>query len=179
LDIALQLVDFTPELGDIVDRDTEERLMTRGTRPATRHSDSHRRRRGCLLPYAAFTLLFAIAGCAHNPALGKWNIGKREKEVVASDVDELTHNIRTSTGATSIEFRKNSILISGGAQDHVESGVQYSVQQLEGGAIDVRILQPRKGDSSADIDVLHIASDGNTAQLESRTELVDLTRATH
>ncbi len=129
------------------------------------------------LPIATF-VAFALAGCGHNPALGKWNIGKREKEIVSSDVDELSHNIRSSTGATTIEFRKNSIIITGGSQDRVETNIDYSVQELESGAADVRILQPRKGDTSADIDFLHIAPDGKTATIESRSEVVDLTRAT-
>jgi len=130
-----------------------------------------------LWPCAALILMFAVAGCTHNPMLGKWKIGKREKEVETTDIDELTSNIKTSSGATGIEFRKNSIVITGGAQNHVETGIDYSVQELEGGATDVRILQPAKGDTSADIDMLHIAPDGNSAQLESRSELVDLTRA--
>lgn len=119
----------------------------------------------------------ALAGCGHNPALGKWSIGKREKEIETSDLDELTHDIRTATDATTIEFRKDSIVISGGAANQTESNIDYSVAGLESGATDVRILQSRKGDTSADIDTLHIAPDGNTAQLESRTEVVDLTRA--
>ncbi|MHB8382232.1 MAG: hypothetical protein ACYDC3_07815 [Candidatus Binataceae bacterium] len=119
----------------------------------------------------------AIAGCGHNPALGKWNIGKREKETETSDIDELSHDIRTAADATTIEFRKDSIVISGGTANQTESNIDYSVAPLEGGATDIRILQPRKGDTSADIDTLHIAADGKTAQLESRTEVVDLTRA--
>jgi len=150
--------------------------MRIGKRAGVRNADTNRVSGGRFWSYAAMTLVFALAGCGHNPAIGKWNIGKREKEVVASDIDELTSNIRTSTGATTIEFRKDSIVISGGAADQVETGIDYSVQELEGGATDVRILQPRKGDTSADIDVLHIAAGGNTAQLESRTEMVDLTR---
>lgn len=117
-----------------------------------------------------------LVGCGHNPALGKWSIGKREKEVETSDLDELTHDIRTSTGATTIEFRKDSIAISGGAANQTETNIDYSVGGMDGGATNVRILQSRKGDTSADIDTLHIAPDGKTATLESRTEVVDLTR---
>jgi hypothetical protein len=151
--------------------------MTIGKRALVRGADGEIRSGGSLWSYAALTMVLTVAGCTHNPVLGKWDIGKREKEVVASDIDELSHNIGAASGATAIEFRKDSIIISGGAANRVESGIDYSVQQLEGGATDVRILQPRKGDTSADIDVLHIAADGKTAQLESRTETVDLTRA--
>ena len=119
----------------------------------------------------------ALAGCGHNPAIGKWNIGKREKETETSDIDELTHDIRTAADATTIEFLKDSIVISGGTANQTETNIDYSVAGLENGATDVRILQSRKGDTSADIDTLHIAPDGKTAQLESRTEVVDLTRA--
>ncbi len=126
----------------------------------------------CGIMVVALTLV----GCGHNPALGKWSIGKREKEVETSDIDELTHDIRTSTGATTIEFRKDSIVISGGAADQTENNIDYSVGGMDSGATNVRILQSRKGDTSADIDTLHIAPDGKTATLESRTEVVDLTR---
>lgn len=118
-----------------------------------------------------------LVGCGHNPAIGKWSIGKREKEIETSDLDELTHDIRTATGATTIEFRKDSIVISGGSADQTEHNIDYSVGGMDSGATNVRILQSRKGDTSADIDMLHIAPDGKTATLESRTEVVDLTRA--
>jgi hypothetical protein len=118
-----------------------------------------------------------IVGCSNNPILGKWNIDKREKEMRTSYMDELTTNVQSSSGATQIEFRKDSILITGGPNQHLETGVTYSVQELESGAVDVRILQQRPGATSADIDFFHIAAGGNTAQLESRTELIDLSRA--
>lgn len=126
----------------------------------------------CGIILVALTLI----GCGQNPALGKWSIGKREKEVETSDIDELTHDIRSSTGATTIEFRKDSIVISGGGADQTEHNIDYSVSGMDSGATNVRILQSRKGDTSADIDTLHIAPDGKTATLESRTEVVDLTR---
>ena len=129
------------------------------------------------LRYAgAALLLILMAGCAKNPSLGLWSIGQRRTEVESTYVDELSNNIRRSTGATQIEFQKGSIVITGPAQQHVEHGVVYSVQELPSGAVDVRILQPRAGDTAKDIDILHIDPSGNSAQLESPTELVDLTR---
>jgi archaellin len=124
----------------------------------------------------ALAVAFAAAGCSGNPIVGKWKIGKREKEMEATYVDELTTNIRPITGASQIEFRKDSIAVTGGPKDHLIENVQYSVQELPGGAVDVRILQPRPGDTSRDIDVLHIDASGNNAQLESPTELIDLAR---
>ncbi len=127
---------------------------------------------------ALVTLMLALAGCTHNPLLGKWSIASRDREIDTSYIDELTANVRTSTGATTIEFRKDSILISGGPREHTETGVTYYVQELESGATDVKILQARKGDpDNNDVDVCHIDPTGNSAQLESRTELLHLTRA--
>ena len=116
------------------------------------------------------------AGCTHNPLLGKWSISQREKEMSASYLDELTANVKGSTGATEIDFHKHSIVITSPTSEHQESGVEYSIQELDGGAIDVRILQPRKGDTVKDIDVCHIDASGKRAQLESATEVVDLAR---
>jgi len=121
-------------------------------------------------------LVFLAAGCTHNPMLGIWSISNREKEVPAAYLDELTTNIQKPTGATQIEFRKHSIVITGPGAQHRETGVKYSIRELEGGAIDVRILQPRKGDTTRDIDVCHVAASGNSARLESPTEVVDLVR---
>jgi hypothetical protein len=126
---------------------------------------------------AVAVLMLALAGCTHNPLLGKWSITSRDKEADASYLDELTSNVRTSTGATTIEFRKDSILISGGPREHTETGIKYFIQELEGGATDVRVLQPRKGDpDNNDIDLCHIDPTGNKAQLESRNEILHLTR---
>lgn len=126
---------------------------------------------------AVAVLMLALAGCTHNPLLGKWSIANRDKEADASYIDELTSNVRTSTGATTIEFRKASILISGGPQEHTETGVRYFIQELQGGATDVRVLQARKGDpDNNDVDLCHIDPTGNTAQLESRNEMLHLTR---
>ena len=126
---------------------------------------------------AIMPMMLALAGCTHNPLLGKWSIASREKEVDTSYIDELTANVRTSTGATTIEFLKDSIVISGGPQEHTETGVTYFIQELESGATDVQIHQARKdGGANDDIDVCHLDATGNTAQLESRTEMLHLTR---
>jgi hypothetical protein len=126
---------------------------------------------------AIAVLALMIAGCTHNPLLGKWSIASREKEVDASYLDELTSNVRRSTGATTIEFRKDSILISGGPQEHTETGIRYIITELEGGATDVQIVQRRKSDpNSDDVDVCHIDSKGDAASLESRNEILHLTR---
>jgi len=127
---------------------------------------------------ATVALMLALAGCSHNPLLGKWSIASRDKEADASYLDELSTNVRTSTGATTIEFLKDSILISGGPQQHTESGVTYIITELEGGATEVQIVQARKSDpDNNDIDVCHIDKTGNGAQLESRNEVLHLTRA--
>jgi hypothetical protein len=123
------------------------------------------------------TLMLALAGCTHNPLLGKWSIASRDKEIDTSYIDELTANVKTSTGATSIEFRKDSILISGGPKEHTETGVTYFIQELEGGGTEVQVLQARKGEpNNNDVDVCHIDPTGNSAQLESRSELLHLIR---
>ena len=127
---------------------------------------------------AMITLMLALAGCTHNPMLGKWTIASRDKEADASYLDELTTNVRKSTGATTIEFLKDSIVTSGGPQDHTITGVTYIITELEGGATDVQIVQARKSDpDNNDVDVCHIDKTGNAAQLESRTEVLGLTRA--
>lgn len=126
------------------------------------------------------TLLFmiALAGCTYNPLLGKWSIKSHDKEADATFVDELTANTRTSTGATTIDFRKDSIVISGGPQEHTETGIKYVIQELEGGATQVSIVQARKGDpDNNDVDVCHVDSTGNSAVLESRNQTLRLTRA--
>ncbi|HTY55622.1 MAG TPA: hypothetical protein VMB26_10500 [Candidatus Binataceae bacterium] len=126
---------------------------------------------------ASAILMLTLAACTPNPLLGKWSIKSRDKETDASYIDELTSNVRTSTGAKTIEFRKDSIVVSGGPQEHTETGIKYIINELEGGATDVQIVQARKGDpDNNDVDVCHIDSTGNSAQLESRNELVDLTR---
>ena len=122
--------------------------------------------------------MLILAGCTHNPLLGKWSIASRDKEADASYLDELTTNVRSSTGATTIEFLKDSIVTSGGPQEHTVTGVTYIIQELEGGATDVKVVQARKSDpDNNDVDICHIDATGNTAQLESRTEVLHLTRA--
>jgi hypothetical protein len=123
-------------------------------------------------------VMLALSGCTHNPLLGKWNIASRDKEADASYLDELTTNVKTSTGATTIEFLKDSIVTSGGPQDHTINGVTYIITELEGGATDVQIVQARKSDpDNNDVDVCHIDATGNAAQLESRNEVLHITRA--
>ena len=134
--------------------------------------------RASLRTGAILTLLVVLSGCTHNPLLGTWTIASRDKEVDASYLDELTSNVRGSTGATTIEFDKDSIVISGGPQAHTETGVSYIIHELEGGATDVQIVQARKSDpDNNDVDICHIDKTGNTAQLESRNEILHLTRA--
>ena len=122
-------------------------------------------------------LMLALAGCTHNPLLGKWTIASRDKEVDASFLDELTTNVKTSSGATTIEFLKDSIVTSGGPQEHTINGVSYVITELEGGATDVQIVQARHDPDNNDVDVCHIDKTGNAAQLESRNEVLRLTRA--
>ena len=126
---------------------------------------------------AIFAVMIALSGCTHNPLLGKWNIASRDKEEDASFLDELTTNVRSSTGATTIEFRKDSIVISGGPQEHTETGVTYIINEIEGGATDVSIVQARHDPDNNDVDVCHIDKTGNDARLESRNEVLHLTRA--
>jgi hypothetical protein len=126
---------------------------------------------------ALVALMLALAGCTHNPLLGKWTIASRDKETDASYLDELTTNVKTSTGATTIEFLKDSIVTSGGPQEHTITGVSYIINELEGGTTDVQIVQARKTDpDNNDVDVCHIDKSGNAAQLESRNEILHLTR---
>ena len=123
-------------------------------------------------------LILGVAGCTQNPLLGKWSIKSRDKEAEANFVDELTSNLKKPSGATTVEFRKDSILISGGPQEHTVNGVSYIIQELEGGATTVQIVQPRKSDpDNNDVDVCHVDPTGNNAQLESRDTVIQLTRS--
>ena len=126
--------------------------------------------------FGVIALMLALAGCTHNPLLGKWTIASRDKEEDASFLDELTQNVRTSTGATTIEFLKDSIVISGGPKDHTISGVSYVITELEGGANEVRVVQPVHDPDNNDVDLVHIDKTGNAAQLESRNEILKLSR---
>ncbi len=127
--------------------------------------------------FGVIALMLVLAGCTHNPLLGKWTIASRDKEENASFLDELTQNVRTSTGATTIEFLKDSIVISGGPQNHTINGVSYVINELEGGATDVQIVQAVKDPDNNDVDVCHIDKTGNAAQLQSRNEILTLSRA--
>ena len=136
-------------------------------------------RTGKVLRAALITILIlGVAGCTHNPLIGKWSIKSRDKESDANFIDELTSNLKKASGATTVEFRKDSILISGGPQEHTVNGVSYVVQELEGGATTVQIMQPRKSDpDNNDVDVCHVDPTGNAAQLESRNTVIQLTRS--
>jgi hypothetical protein len=135
------------------------------------------RRCGVVIVIVALAAL--AAGCSRNsnPILGKWSIAQREKELDTSFVDELIQNSKSSTGATTLEFRPDSILITGSAPEHLETGVKYYVTPLEGGAFDVRIMQKQGGDpDNNDVDLCHIEPDGKTARLESRNAVYRLSR---
>jgi hypothetical protein len=126
---------------------------------------------------ATLLLMIAMAGCTYNPLLGKWSIKSHDKEADATFVDELTTNTRTSTGATTIDFLKDSIVISGGPHEHTETGITYIIQELEGGGTQVSIVQARKGDpDNNDVDVCHVDSTGKSARLESRNQTLSLAR---
>lgn len=125
----------------------------------------------------AAALAVAIYGCTPNPLIGKWQIEQRSKETNESYLDRLSSNIRTSTGARMIEFRRHSILVTGGTKNASETGIKYRIQELENGGTEVRIFQPGKDDPHRwDIDVCRVDSNGQTAQLESKSELVQLKR---
>ncbi len=122
-------------------------------------------------------LAVVASGCTHNPVLGKWQIERRLKESNDSYLDRLSSNIRSSAGARIIEFRKDSIAVTGGAKSGLETGIKYRIQELESGGTEVRIFQPREGDPrNWDIDVCRVDHNNETAQLESPSELVELRR---
>lgn len=126
----------------------------------------------------AVALLAGLWGCTYNPLLGKWKIDQRTKETDVTYVDPLSHNIKKKTGNDTIEFEKNSIVVSGGAQPVTEDGIHYQITELEGSAgTEVKIYQPRKDDpNNYDIDVLRVAPDGKSAHLETPSEIVELKR---
>jgi hypothetical protein len=67
---------------------------------------------------------------------------------------------------------------SGGPQEPTINGVTYIIPELEGGGTDVQIVQARKSDpDNDDVHVCHIDKSGAGAQLESRNEVLHLTRA--
>ncbi|HEY2106168.1 MAG TPA: hypothetical protein VGH29_10320, partial [Candidatus Binataceae bacterium] len=106
-------------------------------------------------------LLFGLSGCTYNPLLGKWKIDQRTKETYVSYVDPLSTNIKKQTGNDTLEFAKDSIVISGGPNAVTEGGIHYQVTELEGGnGTEVKIYQPRKDNpDNPDIDVLRVAPD--------------------
>ena len=125
----------------------------------------------------AAMLLIGMSGCTYNPLLGKWKIDQRVKETYVSYVDPLSTNIKKQTGNDTIEFDKNSIVVSGG-NPVTEDGIHYQVTELAGGnGTEVKIYQPRKDDpNNYDIDLLRVAPDGKTAHLETPSETAELKR---
>ncbi len=137
------------------------------------------RRRGRWMVHAcAAALLVGLSGCTYNPLLGKWKIDQRTKETYVTYLDPLSHNIKKKTGNDTIEFLKDSIVVSGGPQAVTEENIQYRIQELEGSAgTEVKIVQPRKDDpNNYDIDVSRVAPDGKSAHLETPSEVVELKR---
>jgi len=134
-------------------------------------------RRWTLLVCAA-ALLVGLSGCTYNPLLGKWKIDQRTKETDVTYLDPLSHNIKKHTGNDTIEFLKDSIVISGGPQPVTEDGINYQITELEGAAgTEVKIYQPRKDDpSNYDIDLSTVAPDGKSAHLETPSEIIELKR---
>ena len=85
------------------------------------------------LHVCAAALLLVLSGCTYNPLLGKWKIDQRTKETDVTYLDPLSHNIKKHTGNDTIEFLKDSIVISGGPQAVTEDGIHYQTTELEGG----------------------------------------------
>jgi len=119
-----------------------------------------------------------LSACTYNPLLGKWKIDQRSKETYVSYVDPLSSNIKKQTGNNTIEFSKNSLAISGGANGFTEDGIHYQVTELPGSeGTEVKIYQPRKDDpNNYDIDTSRVAPDGKSAHLETPSEIVELKR---
>jgi hypothetical protein len=126
----------------------------------------------------ALGLLVGLSGCTYNPLLGKWKIDQRTKETYVSYVDPLSHNIKKQTGNDTIEFLKDSIVVSGGPNQVTEDGIHYQITELEGGnGTEVKIYQPRKDDpNNYDIDTSRVSPDGKSAHLETPSEIVELKR---
>jgi hypothetical protein len=131
-----------------------------------------------LLALSAAALMIGLSGCTYNPLLGKWKIDQRTKETDVSYVDPLSTHIKKQSGNDTIEFAKNSIVVSGGANSATEDGIHYQITELEGaGGTEVKIYQPRKDDpNNYDIDVSRVAPDGKSAHLETPSETVELKR---
>ena len=139
---------------------------------------SHRMLRPWTLHICAAALLVVLSGCTYDPLLGKWKIDQRTKETDVTYLDPLSHNIKKHTGNDTIEFLKDSIVVSGGLQPVTEDGINYQITELEGAAgTEVKIYQPRKDDpSNYDIDLSRVAPDGKSAHLETPSEVVELKR---
>jgi hypothetical protein len=139
-------------------------------------AEHHARR--SLTAACALALLMGLSGCTYNPLLGKWKIDQRTKETYVTYVDPLSSNIKKKTGNDTIEFAKDSIIVSGGPNAVTEDAIHYQITELEGGAgTEVKIYQPRKDDpNNYDIDVLRVAPDGKSAHLETPSEIVELKR---
>jgi hypothetical protein len=129
-----------------------------------------------MLVLSAAAILIGLSGCTYNPLLGKWKIDQRSKETYVSYVDPISSHIRKQTGNDTIEFRQNSVVISGGAKPMTEDGIHYQVTELEGSAgTEVKVYQPRKDDpNNYDIDTTRVTPDGKSAHLETPSEVVDL-----
>jgi hypothetical protein len=126
----------------------------------------------------AMALLMGLSGCTYNPLLGKWKIDQRTKETYVSYIDPLSSHIKKQTGNDTIQFDKNSITISGGANAVTEEAIHYQITELPGAeGTEVKIYQPRKDDpNNYDIDTLRVAPDGKSAHLETPSEIVELKR---
>jgi hypothetical protein len=131
-----------------------------------------------MVAVCAMALLAGLSGCTYNPLLGKWKIDQRTKETYVSYVDPLSSNIKKHTGNDTIEFAKNSIMVSGGPNAVTEDGIHYQMTELPGGeGTEVKIYQPRKDDpNNYDIDLSRVAPDGKSAHLETPSEVVELKR---
>jgi len=164
-----------------VTRPEEEERLAKGTESGCRKRvvANNGGSGGCwMMAVGAIALLMGLSGCTYNPVLGKWKIDQRTKETYVSYVDPLSSNIRKQTGNDTIEFSKDSLVVSGGPNAVTEEGIHYQVTELEGsGGTEVKIYQPRKDDpNNYDIDVSRVAPDGKSAHLETPSEIVELKR---
>jgi hypothetical protein len=141
-------------------------------------NDAGRRGGGFMVAVCAIALLIGLSGCTYNPLLGKWKIDQRTKETYVSYVDPLSTNIKKHTGNDTIEFRNDTIVVSGGPNAVTEDGIHYQITELEGAnGTEVKIYQPRKDDpNNYDIDVLRVTPDGKSAHLETPSETAELKR---
>src|SRR5262249_55566225 len=105
---------------------------------------------------------------------------QRSKETYVSYVDPISSHIKKQTGNDTLEFRKDSVVISGGAKPMTETGIHYQITELEGSAgTEVKIYQPRKNHpNNNDIDTSRVTPDGKSAHLETPSEIVELKKIT-